>query len=51
MMLPFLNVKRLEYIAKVANHIMVYQIQVPRDLSRLDEVYSAITLHVKNQSY
>ncbi len=51
MMLPFLNVNRLEYIAKVSDHIMVHQIQVPRDLTRLNEVYNAITLYVGNQSY
>ncbi|MCK5678417.1 MAG: hypothetical protein KAH72_08090, partial [Flavobacteriaceae bacterium] len=49
--LPFLNEKRLNYITKVANYTTLHQIQVPHDISRLDEVYNAIILYVQENLY
>ena len=39
--------KKVEYLSKLANGVLVYQISVPWDLERLEEVYSKILQHQK----
>lgn len=39
---------RFAYITKLANSIPVYNINIPHDLNRLEEVYTAIIKHNKN---
>jgi len=45
--LPFLLKERFAYITKLANSTPVFQIQIPKDLKRLSEVYSKIIQHTK----
>ncbi len=40
--------KRFEYITKLANTLHIYEINVPRKLERLEEVYTAIVKHTQN---
>jgi len=37
--------QRFEYITKLANRLKVFEIQIPRNLERLQEVYEAILKH------
>lgn len=41
------KVKRFEYISRLANKLKVYEIKIPRDLEKLQEVYDAIVQHTK----
>ena len=41
--------KRFEYIAELANTCHVYEIKIPRNLDRLEEVYSKIIQHTKDK--
>jgi hypothetical protein len=41
------NVDRFNYITKLANSVKVYEIQIPRNIDRLEEVYDKILLHVE----
>ena len=38
---------RFEILSKIANSIKVYDISIPWDLDRLEEVYQAIIKHNK----
>ena len=41
--------KRFKYITSLANNLKVYEIQIPRNLDRLEEVYTRIIKHTKNK--
>ena len=45
--LPILQKERFAYITKLANATPVFHIQIPKDLERLNEVYSEILKHTK----
>jgi len=42
--------KRFQYISKFANALNIYEIKVPRDMKKLDDVYSEIVTHIKTTS-
>ncbi len=39
--------KRFEYLGRLANSINMYEIQIPNDLNRLEEVYEKIIEHIQ----
>jgi hypothetical protein len=45
MNLFFPESEQLDYLAKIARHISLFRVTVPRDLERLDEVYGMICAH------
>jgi hypothetical protein len=45
--LPVNQEKRFAYITKLANAKKVYEIKIPRDLERLEEVYTKIITHTQ----
>jgi len=45
--LPFFKKERFEHITKLANATPVFRIHIPKELSRLDEVYTQIIKHTK----
>ena len=45
--LPILLKEKFAYITKLANATPVFRIQIPKDLERLNEVYSEIIQHTK----
>jgi len=45
MNLFFPESEQLDYLAGIARHTSLFRVTVPRDLERLDEVYSAICAH------
>lgn len=46
--LPYFQKERFEFISKFTNKIPVFTITVPKDLTRLDEVYQVIVEHTNN---
>lgn len=48
--LSFLKTKRFDTIARLAKAVPVYDVIVPWDIERLNEVYSAIVEHCKKES-
>jgi len=43
----FMKKERFEFFTEMAKHIPVYQVKIPWDLERLDEVYEKIVSHTK----
>jgi len=41
------DLDRFKYITDLANTIQVYEIQIPRNMDRLEEVYNSIIIHTK----
>lgn len=42
--------KRFEYLATLANNMPLYELQIPRDIERLPEVYEKIVAHATSQT-
>ena len=45
----FMKKERFDFFTEMAKHVPVYQVKVPWDLERLDEVYEAIVSNTKEQ--
>ena len=43
----FMKKERFEFFSEMAKHVPVYQVKVPWDMERLDEVYEKIVSHTK----
>jgi hypothetical protein len=43
----FMKKERFDFFTEMAKHVPVYQVKVPWNLERLDEVYEKIVLHTK----
>jgi hypothetical protein len=44
---PLLRKRCMDYLARVVNSLPVFEVDVPRDLTRLDDVYTEIIRHVR----